>query len=126
MLIPISVYVLWLLVAAFRQRLPSRRMLNMHTSLLLMVYLLITSGLGIFWVANQQLPVFDWHYLFGYGTLLLVFIHLFFNLPPLLEFDSAVPPLIVIHLYFTKGRVNACGSLHIGALPFIIYNRGRF
>ena len=57
----------------------------MHTSLLLMAYLLITSGLGIFWVAEQQLPVFDWHYLFGYGTLILVGIHLFFNLPPLVR-----------------------------------------
>ena len=57
----------------------------MQTSLLLMFYLLATSGLGIFWVAHQQLPVFDWHYLFGYGTLLLVGIHLFFNLPPLVR-----------------------------------------
>ena len=30
-----------------------------------MAYLLCTAGLGLFWVANQQLPVFDWHYLFG-------------------------------------------------------------
>ena len=50
-----------------------------------MFYLLVTSALGIFWVANQQLPVFDWHYLFGYGTLLLVFIHLSFNLPPMIK-----------------------------------------
>jgi len=55
--------------------------LNVHTSLLLMAYLLVTAGLGIFWVANQQLPVFDLHYLFGYGTLLLVAVHLSFNLP---------------------------------------------
>ena len=40
-----------------------------------------TAGLGIFWVANQQLPVFDWHYLFGYGTVLLVSLHLVFNFP---------------------------------------------
>ncbi|MBK6864125.1 MAG: SagB family peptide dehydrogenase [Ideonella sp.] len=38
-----------------------------------------TAGLGIFWVANQQLPVFDWHYLFGYATLLLLALHLAFN-----------------------------------------------
>jgi SagB-type dehydrogenase family enzyme len=83
--LPLVLYGLWFTVAAIRKRLPSRRMINMHTSLLLMFYLLITAGLGIFWVANQQLPVFDWHYLFGYGTLLLVFLHLFFNLPPLLK-----------------------------------------
>lgn len=38
-------------------------------------------GPGISWVANRQLPVFDWHYLFGYSTVLLVTIHLCFNLP---------------------------------------------
>jgi SagB-type dehydrogenase family enzyme len=31
------------------------------------------------------LPVFDWHYLFGYATLLLVSLHLFFNLPTILR-----------------------------------------
>ena len=34
------------------------------------------AGLGIFWVANQHLRVFDWHYLFGYATLLLLAVHL--------------------------------------------------
>ena len=45
-----------------------------------------TAGLGIFWVANQQLPVFDWHYLFGYGTVLLVSLHLVFNFPVVWRF----------------------------------------
>ena len=66
-------------VLALRGRLPSRHALNVWFSLLLMVYVLTTAGLGIFWVANQQLPVFDWHYLFGYGTVLLVLLHLAFN-----------------------------------------------
>jgi len=79
-LLPLVLYGL-LLVLAWRGRVPSRLSVNMHGSLLLMVYLLSTAGLGIFWVANQQLPVFDWHYLFGYTTLLLVGLHLFFNLP---------------------------------------------
>ena len=80
-LLPLAVYALYLGVAAARGRLPSRLALNVHTSLLLMTYLLTTASLGIFWVANQQLPVFDWHYLFGYSTVLLVTIHLCFNLP---------------------------------------------
>lgn len=80
-LLPLLLYALYLLVQLARQRAPGRFTLNVHTSLLLMFYLLGTSGLGIFWVANQQLPVFDWHYLFGYCTLLLVTIHLVFNLP---------------------------------------------
>lgn len=80
-LLPLACYALWLLVQVLRQRVPTRMALNVHTSLLLMLYLLGTSGLGVFWVASQQLPVFDWHYLFGYCTLLLLIIHLSFNLP---------------------------------------------
>lgn len=66
-------------VLALRRRTPTRHALNVWFSLLLMAYVLTTAGLGIFWVANQQLPVFDWHYLFGYGTVLLVVLHLAFN-----------------------------------------------
>lgn len=83
-LLPLVLYGL-LLVLAWRGRAPSRMSVNMHGSLLLMVYLLTTAGLGLFWVANQQLPVFDWHFLFGYATLLLVSLHLFFNLPLLVR-----------------------------------------
>lgn len=73
--------------AAWRWRVGpwSRPAWNAATSLLLAVYLLATAGLGLFWVANQQLPVFDWHYLFGYLTLLLLGVHLFFNLGSLLR-----------------------------------------
>ncbi|GGX93021.1 SagB/ThcOx family dehydrogenase [Pseudoduganella dura] len=80
-LLPLALYGAWLGAALVRGRKPSRHALNVHLSVLLMLYLLSTAGLGIFWVANQQLPVFDWHYLFGYGTLLLVALHLWFNLP---------------------------------------------
>ena len=31
----------------------------------------VTAGLGMFWVANRHLPVFDWRGLFGYATVLL-------------------------------------------------------
>jgi len=78
---PLLLYAAGLGVALLRGWRPSRLALNIQLSLLLMGYLLTTAGLGIFWVANQQLPVFDWHYLFGYGTLLLVALHLWFNLP---------------------------------------------
>jgi SagB-type dehydrogenase family enzyme len=64
---------------ALRRQLPSRLALNVGSSLLLLVYLGTTAGLGIFWVANQHLPVFDWHYLFGYATVLLLLVHLGFN-----------------------------------------------
>ncbi len=68
-----------LAVQVLRRRPPSRHALNVWSSLLLAAYVLATAGLGLFWVANQQLPVFDWHYLFGYLTLLLVVLHLLFN-----------------------------------------------
>ncbi|WBS03690.1 SagB family peptide dehydrogenase [Pseudoduganella sp. SL102] len=80
-LLPLALYGAWLGVALACGRRPSRHALNVQLSVLLMLYLLATAGLGIFWVANQQLPVFDWHYLFGYGTLALVALHLWFNLP---------------------------------------------
>lgn len=83
--LPLLLYAAWLMAARWRGRVPGRLALNVHTSVLLLCYLLSTAGLGIFWVANQQLPVFDWHYLFGYATLLLVFIHLTFNLPLVLN-----------------------------------------
>ena len=64
---------------ALRRRTPSRLALNVWSSLLLLAYVLGTAGLGLFWVANQQLPVFDWHYLFGYATVLLLMLHLALN-----------------------------------------------
>jgi len=60
-------------------RKPTRRFVNVSTSLLLLLYFLATTGLGIFWVAKQELPAFDLHYLFGYITLLLVGIHVYVN-----------------------------------------------
>ena len=80
-LAPLVLYACACLALAVRRRMPSRLDLNVHISLLLLAYLLCTAGLGIFWVAKQQLPVFDWHYLFGYATLLLVSLHLVSNLP---------------------------------------------
>lgn len=88
---PLALYALVIAVLALRGRAPSRMALNVHISLLLLAYLLTTAGLGIFWVANQQLPVFDWHYLFGYGTLLLVGLHLVFNFPLVVRWLSRQP-----------------------------------
>ncbi len=79
-LLPIVLAAVAVGVAAWRGRLPPRPVLNVAFSLLLLAYLLVTAGLGIFWVANQHLPVFDWHYVFGYALLVLVVVHLGFNL----------------------------------------------
>lgn len=91
-LIPLAAYAAALAVLAWRGRTPARLALNVHTSLLLLAYLLATAGLGIFWVANQQLPVFDWHYLFGYATLVLVAVHLVFNLPIVIRWLARKQP----------------------------------
>jgi SagB-type dehydrogenase family enzyme len=78
-LLPLVAAAAWLAWQWLRRRPPGRHALNIGVSLLLLSYVLTTAGLGIFWVANQQLPVFDWHYLFGYATLLLLALHLSFN-----------------------------------------------
>src|SRR5690242_20236069 len=83
---PIALAALW---AAWRAASghPVRRFaLNAVFASLLLAYFAITAGLGIFWVANQELPVFDPHYLFGYLTLLLVVIHVVINGPLLARF----------------------------------------
>jgi SagB-type dehydrogenase family enzyme len=77
--LPLLVAAALLAFQALRRRPLSRHALNVWSSLLLTVYVATTAGLGLFWVANQQLPVFDWHYLFGYMTVLLVALHLVFN-----------------------------------------------
>jgi len=78
-LLPLLVAGAWLAWLAGRRRLPARPVMNVWFSVLLLGYLATTAGLGIFWVANQHLPVFDWHYLFGYATVLLLLVHLGFN-----------------------------------------------
>jgi SagB-type dehydrogenase family enzyme len=78
-LLPLLLASAWVAVLALRRRLPTRMALNVWFSVLLLIYLGATAGLGIFWVANQHLPVFDWHYLFGYATVLLLLVHLAFN-----------------------------------------------
>lgn len=88
---PLVIYSAYLAWLVGRGRAPTRLTMNVHTSLLLIAYLLGTASLGIFWVANQQLPVFDWHYLFGYCTLLLLSIHLVFNLPMVLQYLRRTP-----------------------------------
>lgn len=79
-LLPLAAVAAWLALQAARGAVPSRPTLNVLFSLLLLGYVGGTAGLGLFWVANQQLPAFDWHYLFGYATVLVLLIHLGFNL----------------------------------------------
>lgn len=111
-LAPLLLAALAVALLAWRGRLPGRAALNAWSSLLLLVYLGATAGLGIFWVANQHLPVFDWHYVFGYATLLLLAVHLAYNLRALwahLRRRPAAPAA-------GAGRRPAAGALALAGL----------
>jgi SagB-type dehydrogenase family enzyme len=112
--LPLLLAAALLALQMLRRRPPSRHVLNVWSSLLLMAYVLTTASLGIFWVANQQLPVFDWHYLFGYGTVLLVSLHLVLNFPIVWRFltrrATASAP---VHADVAPGRRSALAALSV-------------
>ena len=91
-LFPAFVALGWVGLRAWRGRLPSRAKLNAVFSVVLLLYLLLTAGLGLFWVSNQHLPVFDWHYLSGYVLLVVLAVHLAFNARALWRHLRAPPP----------------------------------
>ncbi|MDO9093805.1 MAG: SagB/ThcOx family dehydrogenase [Rubrivivax sp.] len=116
-------------VWALRRRMPSRLALNVWSSVLLMAYVLTTAGLGIFWVANQHLPVFDWHYLFGYATVLLLVVHLAFNFRVVWRHFSphrlaAAAPPGAAPAGATTPRRHAVGAL--GVLGAVVAGGGAF
>lgn len=48
-------------------------------SLLLSVYFFLTSGLGIYWVYRQDLPLLDLHHIFGLCSCVIASFHLYVN-----------------------------------------------
>jgi SagB-type dehydrogenase family enzyme len=115
-------------VLALRGRLPSRAVLNVWFSLLLMVYVLATAGLGIFWVANQHLPVFDWHYVFGYSMLVLLTLHLAFNFRGVWQYFArwrrgAARPVAAATAGATRRRplIGALGLIGVAAASGVAY-----
>jgi len=78
-LLPVALFLIWLIAAAALGRKPSRFVVNVALSLLLLLYFAAVAGTGIFWVAAQELPIFDWHYLLGYICLGLVVAHVVLN-----------------------------------------------
>lgn len=78
-MLPLVAFALWVVLRRVLARPLTRHALNVQQAMLLLIYFAVTSALGIFWVANQQLPAFDLHYLFGYATVLLVAAHLAIN-----------------------------------------------
>lgn len=109
-----------LAVQVLRRRAPSRHAINIGASVLLLAYVATTAGLGIFWVANQQLPVFDWHYLFGYGTVLLVSLHLVFNLPVVWRFFARQRGPTVEARRGALGMLGALGVLAATGAAFVL------
>jgi SagB-type dehydrogenase family enzyme len=75
---PALLLALWLGLRA-KGRPLKRHQTNVLSALLLLAYFVATAGLGIFWVARQELPVFDWHYVFGYVTAALMIFHVAYN-----------------------------------------------
>src|SRR5688572_4716959 len=89
---PILGLALFVLVRALVGRPLSRFVLNVTVALFLLGYVLVTAALGIFWVARMDLPAFDLHYLFGYCVVLLVVVHLGFQLRILATFFRRISP----------------------------------
>lgn len=81
--LPIILLAAYILLRRLTKNPVSRFDLNIMIALYLFVYFFTTAGLGLFWVARMDLPVFDLHYLFGYCVLLLMGIHVYLQLPVL-------------------------------------------
>lgn len=81
--LPILLVVVW----AWGRRLLGRGVnpadLRALVGLLVGVYLLGTAALGLFWMSRMELPVFEWHYLAGYGLLFVAAWHLWLEWPQL-------------------------------------------
>ncbi len=121
--LPILVMAAAVAALAWRGRWPSRHAINVVSSVLLLAYVVTTAGLGIFWVANQQLPVFDWHYLFGYGTVLLVALHLAFNFRVVWRFFTGPPrasPPATAEAVGRRGALSAMGLLAATGAAFAL------
>jgi SagB-type dehydrogenase family enzyme len=91
---PILGLALFVLVRALVGRPLSRFVLNVTVALFLLGYVLVTAALGIFWVARMDLPAFDLHYLFGYCVVLLMVVHVGFQLRILATFFRRVSPKV--------------------------------
>jgi SagB-type dehydrogenase family enzyme len=89
---PIVFFALFVLWRALSNRPLSRFVLNVAVALFLLVYVLVTAALGIFWVARMDLPAFDLHYFFGYCVVLLLVVHLSFQLRILATFARRISP----------------------------------
>ena len=70
----------------------SRADLSVLVSLLLLGYLVMTAGLGAFWVSQMQLPPFDLHYLAGYCLLAVSALHVALQFGAIVRFFKRMSP----------------------------------
>jgi SagB-type dehydrogenase family enzyme len=75
LLAPIALWLAWIALRALSGHRPTRASVTVGLSLVTLLYFTGVVGTGIFWVATQELPVFDWHYLTGYLLLALTLVH---------------------------------------------------
>jgi SagB-type dehydrogenase family enzyme len=84
--IPLGLGLAVLAFPAIAGRRLRRADVDLVLALILLAYFLMTAGLGVFWVAKQELPVFDLHYLLGYVTTAFVLVHVAMNWPRIAGF----------------------------------------
>ncbi|HET8542787.1 MAG TPA: SagB/ThcOx family dehydrogenase [Anaeromyxobacter sp.] len=72
---PAGLLLAWLAARALGRAPPARSTVTIGLSVVTLLYFLGVVGTGVFWVAAQELPVFDWHYLTGYVLLALAGTH---------------------------------------------------
>lgn len=90
--LPILALVAFVIGGALLRKPVARHTLNVVVALYLLVYLVATAALGLFWVARMELPAFDLHYLFGYCLMALAAWHLWFQRPVLSAFFRRLSP----------------------------------
>lgn len=93
---PVTLYGAWLAWRAALGRRPTRFIVSTSLSLVLLLYFVAVVGTGIFWVAAQELPVLDWHYLPGYVLLSLATVHVALHWRPVAALLRRVAPASVL------------------------------
>ncbi|MBP6875431.1 MAG: SagB/ThcOx family dehydrogenase [Candidatus Eisenbacteria bacterium] len=93
---PLAVWLLWLLLPLARGSKITRQRLSIGLSLLVLLYFVTVVGTGVFWVAAQELPIFDWHYLPGYILALLTFLHVALHWRNVTHFLRRGAPLALV------------------------------
>lgn len=105
---------------------PSRPAATTAFSLILLLYFLVVVSTGIFWVAAQELPVFDWHYLPGYILLILTLVHVALHWQSVTALLRRGAPAVIVQsggarfLPWVRATGYALAAGAVGALIFFL------